>query len=174
MEQRQPAEHIWISELLSGSFIQQEDAPGALEINSKTIYRARLNGTVVSTDELVVDDGTGSILVRTFDKSFNVKLGDPVLVIGIPRVYESQPYLLGEIVKKIDAKWLEVRAKQHSRRTDQSSDAVSIVRSLDKGNGADYDEVTAKLGKKGEELIVHLLATGELFETRPGKIKVLE
>jgi len=174
VEQRQPALHAWITELLSGSFVQQDDAPSAVQVNGATISRVRLYGTVVSVNELVVDDGTGSLLVRTFDTSFKVNVGDPVLVIGIPRTYDGQPYLLGEIVKKVDMQWLVLREKQYPRQTNQKSQVIDIVRSLDAGNGADYNEVTSKLGKNGEELIVHLLAVGELFETRPGKLKVLE
>jgi len=170
--ERATAIPAWITELLSGSITQQEGT-SVLEINGKTIHRARILGVVVSTEELVIDDGTGSILVRTFDMPFPVQIGDIVLAIGRPRTYDNQPYLLGEIVKKIDTKWLELRSKQQPKpeSKDKNADAISTVRSLDSGEGADYDKVAAKVG---EELIVHLLAVGELFETRPGKLKVLE
>ncbi len=174
MEQRQPATHIWITELTSGNFIQQDDAPSAVVLQGKTIQRARLYGTVVSTNELVIDDGTGSVPIRTFDKTFDAQIGDTVLVIGMPRVYEQQLYILGEIVKKVDSKWLELRERQHPKRIDQRAQVIEAVKNLDTGNGADYNEVTSKLGRNAEELIVHLLAIGELFETRPGKLKVLE
>lgn len=175
MEQ-QPAIHTWITELLSASHIQKEDEPGAILLqNGTTIRQARIYGTTVSTNELIVDDGTGSILVRTFADKFQVNIGDTILVIGKPRVYNQECYILGEVVKKIDKKWLEVREKQHPRpQPTKQEDAVSIVKQLDSGEGADYNQVIAKLGKNGEELIVHLLAVGELFETRPGKLKVLE
>lgn len=164
--ERETAINVWITELVSGSFTQQEDGPSSILLqNGKTIGKARIYGIAVSTEELIVDDGTGSILVRTFETPFNVKIGDPVLVIGRPRMYEEQCYILGEIVKKIDKKWLEIREKTHP------AEPIEIIRTLDKGDGANYEEVAARIG---EEKVIHLLATGEIFETRPGKIKVLE
>ena len=167
--EKETAINVWITELVSGSFTQQEDGPSSILLkNGTTIGKARIYGIAVSTEELIVDDGTGSILVRTFETPFNVKIGDPVLVIGKPRMYEEQCYILGEIVKKIDKKWLEIREKTHPPI---EQEPIEIVRTLDKGDGANYEEVAARIG---EEKVIHLLATGEIFETRPGKIKVLE
>lgn len=166
--ERETAVHAWITELTSGSFTQEEDGPSSVLLqNGTTIGKARIYGIAVSTEELVVDDGTGSILVRTFEKQFNVKIGDPVLVIGKPRIYQEQCYILGEIVKKIDTKWLEIIQKTHPIK----QESIEIIRNLDKGDGANYEEVAARIG---EEKIIHLLSTGQIFETRPGKIKVLE
>ncbi len=171
--ERKPAVAIWIAELLSGSFQQNEDTPVQVVLsNGTSLERLRIYGIAVSTNDLVIDDGTGSILVRSFETPVAVNIGDPVLVIGRPRVYNDQQYVLGEIVKKIDPKWLELRKKTAPTKT-QQTDVLSIVRALDTGEGADYNAVLAKIGNN-EEKIVHLLAVGELFETRPGKLKVLE
>jgi len=175
--ERHTAVHVWISELLSSSFIQQEDAPAVAVLPNGTAYnRVRIYGVVVSTDELVVDDGSGSIVVKTFDAPSTLTIGDPVLIIGRPRQYSNQYYLLGEIVKPIDSKWLELRNKQHpqQQQTNGKSQALALIRKLDTGDGTDYNEVVTKLGAKGEEIIVHLLSVGELFETRPGRLKILE
>ncbi len=166
--EKDTAVHTWISELNSGSFIQQEDEPSTIQLqNGTTIKKTRIYGIAVSTEELIVDDGTGSILVRTFEAPFNIQIGDPVLVIGRPRMYERQCYILGEIVKKTDKKWLEIAQKTHPIK----QEPIELIKTLDKGEGANYEEVAARIG---EEKIIHLLATGEIFETRPGKIKVLE
>lgn len=168
MEQH-TAKPTWISEILNANFIQQEDGPSTIELQDGTIaHKIRIYGIIVSTDEIVVDDGTGSILVRTFETNQKTTLGDPVIVIGKPRTYNNQPYILGEIVKKIDPKWMELRKKQ------KKQNPLEIVKELDKGEGADYNEVITKIGNNGEEIIVSLLAKGDLFETRPGKLKVLE
>lgn len=165
---------IWITELLSGSFEQQPDMPAQVILADGTaLERLRIHGIVVSTNDLVIDDGTGSILVRSFETTTPVSIGDPVLVIGKPRVYNGQQYVLGEIVKKIDPKWIELRKKTTLAPITQQQDVLSIVRQLDSGDGADYNAVLAQIGNN-EEKIVHLLAVGELFETRPGKLKVLE
>ena len=172
MEQK-PAIPVWITELLSGSFQQQEDMPAHVALpDGRTVERLRLWGIAVSTTDLVIDDGTGSILVRNFETPISIAIGDPVLIIGKPRIYNGQQYILGEIVKKVDARWLDVRKKTAPVNTQQTN-VLSIVRALDSGDGADYNAVLARIGNN-EEKIVHLLAIGELFETRPGKLKVLE
>ena len=172
MEQKPTAIPVWISELRSGRFAQQEDAPSAVILqDGKELQRVRLYGVIVSTNELVVDDGTGSILIRTFETPTNAQIGDPVLVIGRPRVYNEQPYLLGEIIKTVHPDWLQLRKKQAPIKT---QNPLEIVRALDNGEGADYDEVLKRIGTKGEDIIVHLLSTGEIFETKPGKLKLLE
>ena len=176
MEGRDTAVHAWISELAKGKVVQSADGPSALVVNGKNLVRVRIYGLAVGTDELVVDDGTGSILVRSFERQWKVNVGDPVVVIGRPRLYEGEPYVLGEIVKKVDSGWLEVSKKSTAAPSEEnsSSKVLDIVRKHDSGEGADYDAVISELGDKGEEMIVHLLATGELFETKPGKLKVLE
>ncbi len=172
MEQKPTAIPVWISELLSGSFTQQEDSPSAIILqDGRTVQRVRLYGIIVSTNEIVIDDGTGSMLVRTFETPINTQVGAPALVIGRPRTYDGQPYILGEIIKTIHPGWLQLRKQQKPAKTENPLD---IVRTLDTGEGAEYDEVIKRIGTKGEETIVHLLSTGELFETKPGKLKILE
>lgn len=158
-----------VTDLLSGTPVTQDNGPTVIELPDGTIaHKIRLYGIAVSS-ELVIDDGTGSILVRGDHK---VSVGDPILVIGRPRTYNNQVYILGEIIKKIDPAWIQVQKQQKRPNTKQT--AINTIRELDSGEGADYTQVITKIGDKGEELITHLLATGELFETRPGKLKILE
>ncbi len=172
MEQKPTAIPVWISELLSGRFTQQEDSPSSIVLSDgRTAQRVRLYGIIVSTNEIVIDDGTGSMLVRSFETPLNAQVGAPALVIGRPREYNGQQYILGEIIKTIHPGWLQLRKQQKPAKTENPLD---IVRTLDTGEGAEYDEVVKRIGTKGEETIVHLLSTGELFETKPGKLKLLE
>lgn len=51
----------------------------------------------------------------------------------------------------------------------------SIVKELDKGDGANFNDVIEKLDdKKAENIINNMIKQGELFEIRPGRIKTLE
>jgi len=176
MEGKDTAVHAWIGDIIKGDYKQTENSPSALVLpNGEQLQKTRIYGIVVSSDELVIDDGTGSILVRSFEKQLKREIGAAVLVIGRPRSYNGEAYILGEIVKIIDPKWLEIRKKQIPRAESSTSEKVrEIIKKQDQGEGADYEEVLNALGEKGEELIIHLLATGELFETKPGKLKVLE
>ena len=170
----------WIADLHESEY--KRDNGNVVEFKDDTrAGRVNLIGLVVGIDDSVwIDDSTGTIAVRSFDAA-DVSIGDCVVVIGRPREFESQKYVLGEIIKRVDKKWFDVRKKLVKRvvplqkvetPSDNNVDVINIVRELDVGEGADYEEVVSRIG--GEDKIVHLLAVGELFETKPGRLKVLE
>ncbi len=172
VEQRPTAVPVWIKEIISARYTQQEDSPSAIILpDGRTLQRVRVYGIIVSTNELVIDDGTGSMLVRSFETIHDAQVGAPAIVIGRPRIYDGQPYILGEIVKTIHAGWLQLRKQQ---TPNQTPNPLEVIRTLDTGEGADYDEAAKRIGAKGEDMILHLLSTGEIFETKPGKLKLLE
>lgn len=187
-QKRLTAIKVWIGDVHSGTFVKRDDAPATVVLpDGKEVSRAHLIGIVVGADDgVIVDDGTGSILVRSFDKPFDVMIGDCVVAIGLIRDYLGEKYMAGEIIKKTASQWFDVRKKELPRvervlvdeikieGADESTKALDVIRTLDKGEGADYETVVAQLGEKGEDLVAHLLAKGDLFETRPGKLKVLE
>ena len=49
---------------------------------------------------------------------------------------------------------------------------IRIIKEKDKGDGIDFEEVLKLVNN--EEIIKELLKKGELFEIRPGRLKVLE
>ncbi len=51
---------------------------------------------------------------------------------------------------------------------------IEIIKSSDKGEGADTEELIAQQGPSTEEHIKRLLEQGEIFEIKPGRVKVLE
>lgn len=173
------AVRCWVADLHSSVYKLGDNA---VEFEDGSIAsRVFIMGLVVGVDDSVwVDDGTGTVAVRSFDNT-SVDVGSCVLVIGRPREFESQKYVLGEIIKPVDPKWMDVHRKsvprvvavEKSEEVVESSevDVIGVVRELDEGEGADYDTVASRVG---EDRIVHLLAVGELFETKPGRLKVLE
>ena len=183
-QKRLTAKVVWIEDLHSGTFVHRDDAPNGLVLpDGREVARANLIGTVVNIDEgIVIDDGTGSVLIRSFDGEFSMSIGTFVRVIGRVREFMGEKYILGETVKTADPKWFELKRKTvpHTKTVtespvvDTNNSALDIVRSLDSGEGAAYEQVIEKLGEKGDDMVVKLLAMGELFETRPGWLKVLE
>jgi hypothetical protein len=198
--ERQTAKKCRIAHILNGEFIQKEGwEPSYVSTEVGKISRCNVMGIVVSKDpeSLLVDDGSAKITLRTFGEIDleRFDIGDPVLIIARPREYNEQLYLAGEVVKKVDAKWLEYRraeiaqlptveiedepdevedlqeeAAEHSQMTERVLDAI---RDLDDGDGADVDDVIDELGE-GESTINSLMEEGEVFEIKPGKVKVLE
>jgi len=119
-QKRQIAYKMRIKDLVNGRYVKQEGwNPNYIEYNGKKVSRINVIGTILSKEDiesfqsLLLDDGTGKINARTFEKNpvmETLDIGDVVLVIGRPREYNGEMYVLIEIVKKIeDTKWILYR-----------------------------------------------------------------
>ena len=120
-KKRLVARKIWIKEVLNSRYIKEEGLrPNyILTQEDKKVSRINLIGVVVMLDigqgssNFLIDDGTGKITVRLFEENEEIKkinVGDVVIIIGRPREYGGEIYVLPEIFKKLDAiSWLEVR-----------------------------------------------------------------
>lgn len=154
-------------------------------------------------DGYLLDDGSGQMKMKTFEEKAKINIGTPVQVIGRPRVYAGELFLNYEIVKKIDPAWLEFRKEElksmnpvvespqnkiveaegeevHVKTSSENifTKVIDMIRSFDKNNGgqgADVGAVIAELEDSETEHVVNsLLEEGEIFEIRPGRVKVLE
>ena len=142
---------------------------------------------------LVLDDGTAHVTARSFESPElirNAPIGEIALIIGRPRVYNGQPYLIPEIIKPLqDRRWVEVRLRELAREAPSRETApvavpetrplspellLEVIRKLDTGAGAEIGTVLAQLSSAAEPLVDQLLARGEIFQLRPGVVKVLE
>jgi len=189
---RQVAVKAWIKELTSSSYVQESDLrPNyVLTQDNKKISRVNLLGAVVSLDQtgllsFVLDDGSSTITIRSFEQNpaWKVELGEVVLVVGRPRQYGTEIYVLPEIIKKIDNKnWIEVRkielgettvVEQTVQEKGSNSEVYNLIKKLDEGSGVLVDAVIEKLSD-AEKIIDNLLSRGEVFEVSPGRIKVLD
>lgn len=89
--------------------------------NGKEVVRVNVIATVVdkflndtgSYASLTLDDGTGTIRVKAFTENVallkDFQLGETVRVIGLLRFFNDELYILPEIIKTIDARWLLAR-----------------------------------------------------------------
>lgn len=191
-----------IDDLLRGSFIKTEGwNPSYFSTDLGNISRVNLTGVVVSKDPgggLIIDDGSGRILLRSFESdSFrDLNIGDLVMVVGRPRVYNEEKYVLPEIIKKVNQKWSAYRklqlellrrnmkktkketrvlVKEEAQPINYFQKILEFIKDLDNGEGADIEEVKKRsAAPDAEELIKKLIKEGEIFEIRAGRLKVLE
>jgi len=215
-QKRQIACKARIAELINGNYIKEEGWTPNYIITKygKHISRINLIGTVISKgnggqeyQSLIIDDGSGTISLRAFEKSEtinNTEIGDVIIVIGRPREYGPEKYIVPEIIKKINNnKWINVRKieleiedlktaelpikekkviVEDIEPKEKIKDAINnsqrvyeTVKELDSGQGVDIEEIIKKTGiKEADEIIKKFLMEGEMFEIRPGKIKILE
>lgn len=118
---RQIAHKVRVGHILGGRYVKEEGwLPNYIEIGSIKASRVNIIGVIlsmntedsgVSFQNIMIDDGTGNISLRSFDQDtkYDVSVGDLVMVVGRPREYGAERYLLPEIVRKIDRGWAEVR-----------------------------------------------------------------
>ncbi len=215
--ERHTALKIWICQLTEGRYVAN---PGwesnYILYNDLRISRANVFGVVVQKsasrvmqyDHLAIDDGTGRIMVRTFeDRQLlqDLQVGDLVNVIGRPREYGDEIYLVPEIAKKIsNPLWIEVRKRElehmptvsaaakdaSTEKKGEQGDSTAIeddaivtprdklltlIRELDKGEGVDVETIlTRGPSEQAEKLLQGMLLRGDIFEIKPGRIKLLE
>lgn len=199
--ERQVARKLWIREVRDGELVVTEGLqPNILKTVRGDVGRVNILGVVVSaeslpTASLIVDDGTANIIVRSFERPLEQDVGSFVQVIGRPRVYQGEPYIAAEAVAVVGAGWAGYRKKElgepkatapkpvavapestpHEQTRETGAEVlIRIIIELDRGDGAPIEEVAARSNVKGAEaLIEQLLLAGDIFELRPGKVKVL-
>lgn len=199
---RETAIICMIDDLLRGNFVRTEGwNPSYLSTDMGNISRVNLMGVIVSKEPaggILLDDGSGRILLRSFEEtSFSdIEIGDLVLVIGRPRTYNEQKYVFPEIIRKADYKWgayrqiqleilrkkitpvkkdVRVPIKEEGKPVNYYQKILAFIRDLDTGDGASIEEVIKRSEVPGGEALVRkLIEEGEVFELRPGKLKLLE
>lgn len=200
-QKRQVAYKISIATILNSAFAKDMDSAGYIRVNNMTVSRVNIIGILIAKNDsqnfssAIIDDSTGRISLRTFEPSgvfSRAEIGDPAIVIGKVREYNNEKYIIPEIVRKMDSRWIDVRRNeignvqaapaQDDGRVEElqisqnpKEDVYSLIKDLDKGDGASIDEVI-KMAKGGdaESIVNTLLKSGDIFEVKPGKLKVLE
>lgn len=200
---RQTAVPCTLAELSSGAWIQNQGLiPSGIQTQRCMIARASILGVIIDKQEnsFILEDGTGLVHIRSFDAKpvpVLANVGDVVLVIGRPREYNAERYLVLEICKKLrNPSWIQYRKRElelmagisvpvqkvHVERPFVEVNAntknpfeiiMDKIRELDKGQGATIDDLV-KVVENAESFIKTLLEEGEIFEIRPGIVKVLE
>ena len=200
-QKRQIAYKIRISDILDSRYIKAQGFnPNYIEKYGKEISRINIIGTIVLKSDqdnyktLVIDDGTGKISVRIFESNAlldNINIGDVVTIIGRPREFSSEKYIHIEIIKKIDPSWLKVRDIElrmagidynNSNDTPVKTESVvsptnsiiKLIKELDSGEGVSIEDISPKNIEDIDKIIKVLLKEGDIFEIKPGKLKVLE
>lgn len=178
--------------------------PSGVKTGRGMISRCSVLGVIIDKGEntVTVEDGTTAISVRSFDRPILPNVGELVLVIGRPREYNGERYVALEICKRVrNPAWVSYRRKElegiggtmtigtavqdipapslkhetvpAAAPKNPFEAIIEAIRSLDKGNGADIEDVIASV-PDGQKFITTLIEEGEVFEIRPGRLKVLE
>ncbi|MEM3373820.1 MAG: hypothetical protein QXE31_01235 [Candidatus Woesearchaeota archaeon] len=190
------SKRLWIKDVLNSTTVKKENLPSFVLTNYGAFYKIFLMGVIVSLDEngFLIDDGSGNILVRFFDKKKDIfNLGDIVLVIGRVKEFNNDKYITGDIVKKVNRIWfdlhreiLKIQAKEkidlpieknvidEEIKLGPYQKILNAIAVLDKGDGVDINEIIEFINiSNSDEIINTLIEEGEVFEISPGRIKLL-
>ena len=116
--------------------------------------------------------------------------GDTLLIIGVLRFFNQEIYIIPEIVRKYDPKYLLVRklelekASPRVLTSDQKKEIkalrdeiIELVKNAEPYNGIDKDEIILKLRETKPDIIsqeiIKLLEEGIMYEPRPGRVRYL-
>ena len=214
IQKRQIAYNVCVGEISQGDYVKEIGwLPNYILIRGYKVSRVNLIGVVVNIaeqedkKEFLLEDCTGRIAIRSFEAMENLsklRVGEIVKVVGRPREFNTEKYIVPEIVKEVNKGWFELRSLElNSCEQNKLDKKVKVVESfkdvvveeikpvkedilkkyidpeevikqiklLDNGEGADYEDVLSKI--KDEKLIQMLLEDGEIFEIKPGKLKLL-
>jgi len=119
-QKRQTAYKVRIKDILENSYVKTEGWNlNYFLMNGKKVSRVNIIGAAVSNiseapnfKNFDFDDGTARISIRDFGENIikDIVIGDVLLIIGRPRQYGNEKYIVPEIIKKIeDKRWIEIR-----------------------------------------------------------------
>jgi RPA family protein len=150
---RQTAYYCTARQLLDGSYVERDGwEPNFVATDAGAVSRVRVVGVVVDTNDssFLVDDGSGRLPVRSFDSSLpSVKAGDVVLVIGRPRLFDGDLYVLSEVARKLpSAKWL----KYYSDHKDELQRFIPDVPAPDTKDEVSEEKATSSSQVSGEDV----------------------
>lgn len=204
---RHTAIKISIKNILSCKFHQGSDmSPSYIQSSIKNpIYRVNIIGILLSKNDnttLLLDDCTGTILIRSFEENKNlenINPGESIIVIGKVREFNNEKYIAPEIIQKIDPLWMKFRLyelkdeiiveqeeKEIINETPKEDKIINnnvqeelpfqkisnLINKHDDGNGALIEVILEKM-PESKELIDKMLENGDIFQNLPGRVKLL-
>jgi len=172
-----------------------------VELGDKKILRVNIIANIIDKfvmdsnryASITVDDASGQIRIKVFGddvpKFQDLNQGDTVLIIGLLRTYNKELYILPEILKKIDPRYLLVRklelegkapktpVSQPGQVTEVRDQIINIIKSGEEQGGIDTEKIILDLNNISPEMINQeikkLLEDGIIYEPRPGRVRYL-
>lgn len=205
--QREIAYKLKIGDLLRANLIFEESENlnkklRYIEIGNKNILRINIVANVIDKYEsqgekkfasITVDDGSGQLRARVFsddiDKLQNIVEGDTVVIIGLLRYFNEELYVIPEIIRKQEPKYLLVRkleidksftfvpSKEEKKLVLALRDEIiNMIKDSESNEGIEKEDMIMKISSNPElinEEIKKLLEEGLIYEPKPGRVRYL-
>jgi RPA family protein len=198
IRKRNIAYKIRIGDVLKGKPFMEEGKFLFLELGNMKIVRVNMIANCVDKyvqdsekkfASLTVDDASGQIKLKAFGDDIGalkeIMQGDTLQIIGNVREWNGELYIIPEIAKKVDPRWLLVRKLEiQNLKKDLPSDSNSPIREVvmkkikesEGDGGIDVDTIIMDVESRPELIngeIKKLLEEGLIYEPRPGRLRYL-
>ncbi len=204
-KKREIAYKLRIGDLLRGKPIleQSQDSNRLLfvELGDKKLVRVNIVANVIDKfnsegerrfASLTLDDASGQIRLRLFGEDIlkfeSLVQGDTLMIIGLLRSFNNELYILPEIIKKIEPRYLLIRKleieKLNPKITSEDKEKIrafrdqliEIIKQAESVGGIETDEILNKINGPANiisEEIKRLLEEGIIYEPSPSKLRYL-
>lgn len=137
---------------------------------------------------LTVDDASGQFKLKAFGDDVgmfrDIVQGDTLQIIGNVREWNGELYVIAEVVKKIDSRWLLVRKLeiQDARKdivvgsSGLKGDIMGKIKAAEVDGGIDVDGLIMDIEANPDAIndeVKKLLEEGLIYEPRPGRLRYL-
>ena len=195
---RNIAYKLRVGSLFLGKNITEEERFKFLEYGNKKVIRVNIVANIIekylSDDNRYlafnIDDASGQIRLKIFGEEETKRFssfsqGDTIMIIGNLKFYKNELYVMPEIIKKLEPRYLLVRKLEleNNMEIKDSKEVkavrdhiIDIIKNADKQGGIDTESIIMEM--KADPALISseirkLLEEGLAYEPRPGRIRYL-
>lgn len=196
---RATAYKLKIGDIQQGKPILDGEKLSFLELGERKINRVNVVANIIEKYlsegdkkylSLTLDDASGQIQARVFGDNIerfkNIEQGNTILVIGLLRWFNNEVYILPDIIKSLDPRYLLIRKLEFEQNKPKQVDKeevkalkdniIDMIKAEEGNGGVETETIILKL--KAEPQIINqeiqkLLEDGLIYEPRPGKLRFL-
>ncbi|NPE26954.1 hypothetical protein HNV12_03045 [Methanococcoides sp. SA1] len=202
IRKRNVAYKLRIGDILKGVPMMDEGKFLFLELGDKKVVRVNLLANCVDKfvqegekqfGSLTVDDASGQLKLKVFGedvaKVADIMQGDTLQIIGNVREWNGELYMIPEVCKKVDARWLLVRKLEIEKGrkempveegaagvSELKNKILDLIKGAESDGGIDRDKLVMDVEANPEAIEVEvkkLLEEGLVYEPRPGRLRYL-
>jgi RPA family protein len=200
IRKRNVAYRLRIGDILKGSPMISEGKFLFLELSGRNVVRVNLIANCIDKfvqegerqfGSLTVDDASGQLKLKVFgddvSKVVDVMQGDTLQVIGNMREWNGEVYMIPEVCKKVDSRWLLVRKLEIEKMrkgmpieddgaSELKNKILDRIKEAESEGGVDREVLVVDIEANPEGIeneVKKLLEEGLVYEPRPGRLRYL-
>ncbi|MFH0711804.1 MAG: OB-fold nucleic acid binding domain-containing protein [archaeon] len=197
IRKRNVAYKLRIGDILKGRPMVSEGKFLFLELGDRKIVRVNVLANCVDKfvqsgekkyATLTVDDASGQFKLKAFGDDVemfrDIVQGDTLQIIGNVREWNGELYVIAEVVKKVDSRWLLVRKLEiQNSRKDMPIESLGLkgkimekIKAAETDGGVDVDSIIMDVEASPDVIngeVKKLLEEGLIYEPRPGRLRYL-